>query len=74
MHAVRILRSRGVDDAQLQLAYFAVVIAKLTYASNSWWGFTTASDRQRLVGFLCRGCRQNLYSTEKPTITQIVGL
>jgi len=64
--------SRRVDAAQLQLVYRAVVVAKLTYASRSWCGFTTASDRQRLEGFLRRGCRQNLYSTDKPTITQIV--
>jgi len=57
---------------QLQLVYRAVVVAKLTYTSSSWWGFTIASDRQRLEGFLRRGCRQNLYSTDKPSITQIV--
>ena len=34
--------------------------------------FTTASDRQRLEGFLRRGCRQNLCSTGKPFIAQIV--
>ena len=50
MHAIRILRSRGMGDAQVQLVYRAVVGAKLTYASSSWWGFTTASDRQRLGG------------------------
>ena len=65
MHAIRILRSRGMGDAQLQLVYGAVVVA-----SSSWWGFTTASDRQRLEGFLRRGCRQNLYSTDKPSIIQ----
>jgi len=31
MHAIRILRSRGVGDAQFQLVYRAVVVAKLTY-------------------------------------------
>jgi len=61
-----------MGDAQLQLVYRAVVVAKLTYASSSWWGFTTASDRQRLEGFLRRGCQQNLYSTDKPSIAQIV--
>jgi len=60
-----------MDDAQLQLVYHAVVVAKLAYDSSSWWGFTTASDRQQL-GFLRRGCRQSLYSTDKPSITQIV--
>ena len=43
IHAIRILRSRGMDDAQLQLIYRAVVIAKLTYDSSSWWRFTSAS-------------------------------
>jgi len=61
-----------MDDAQLQLVYRAVVVAKLSYASSSWWGLTTASDRQRLEGFLRRRCRQNLYSTDKPSIAQIV--
>jgi len=49
-----------------------VVVAKLIYASSSWWGFTTVSDRQRLEGSLHRGFLQNLYSTDKPSITQIV--
>jgi len=26
-----------MDDAHLQLVYRAVLIAKLTYASSSWW-------------------------------------
>ena len=41
MHAKRILRSHGMVNTQLQLVYRSVVIAKLTYASSSWWGFTT---------------------------------
>jgi len=72
MHAIRILRSHGMDDAQLQLVYRAVVIAKLTYASSSWWGFTAASDRQRLEGFLRHGCRQNLCPADKPSISQLI--
>ena len=72
IHVIRILRSRGMDDAQLQLIYRAVVIAKLTYASSSWWGFTSASDRQRLEGFLHRGRRYGLYPADQPTIVHIL--
>jgi len=50
IHAIRKLRTRGMDDVQLQLIYRAIVIAKLTSASRSWWGFTNASDRHRLEG------------------------
>jgi len=67
IHAIHIFWSQGMDDAQLQLIYRAVVIAKLTYASTSWWGFTSASDRQRLEGFLRRGCRYGLYPADQPT-------
>jgi len=72
MHAIRILRSHGMDDAPLQLVYRAVVIAKITYASSSWWGFTNAADRERLEGFLRRGQRQNLYSAGNPSLAQLL--
>ena len=51
MHAIRILRSHGMDDAQLQLVYRAVVIAKITYASSSWWGFTMQPTANALKVF-----------------------
>ena len=60
-----------MDDAQLQLIYRAVVIAKLAYASSSWWGFTSASDRQRLEGFLRRGRRYGLYPADQTDRRQI---
>ena len=49
-----------------------VVIAKITYASSSWWGFTNATDRQHLEGFLRRGQRQNLYSAGDPSLAQLL--
>jgi len=39
------------DDA-LKVTYKAVVIAKILRAIPAWWGFTTASDRQKLDAFL----------------------
>jgi len=38
----------------------AVVVAKLTYAASSWWGFTTAEDRQRLAAVIRRDIRSGL--------------
>jgi len=72
IHAIRILQSRGMDDNQLQLFYRTVVIAKLTYASSPWWGFTNASDRQRLEGFLRRVRRYGLDPADQPTIVQLI--
>ena len=61
-----------MDDVQLQLIYRAVVVATLTYVSSSWWGFTSASDRQRLEGFLCRGRRFGLHPADQPTVVQLI--
>jgi len=53
-----------MNDAELQLIYRSVVVAKLIYASSFWWIFTNASDRQRLEAFLRRGRRHGLYSAD----------
>ena len=57
LYALRILRAHGMDDSDLQTVYRSVVIAKLTYASSAWWGFTSATDRQRLDAFIRRSER-----------------
>ena len=57
MHALRVLRSHGLPTESLQMIFKAVVVAKLTYASPAWWGFTTADDRNRMDGLLRRGLR-----------------
>ena len=62
----RATRRRCVSIS-LSVTFSAVVIAKLAYASSSWWGFTSASDRQRLEGFLRCGRRYGLYLADQPT-------
>jgi len=44
LHALRILRSHCMSATIIQHVFQAVVIAKLTYASQCWSGFTSASD------------------------------
>jgi len=49
-----------MDDAALhvQTIYHSVIIAKLTNASSAWWGFTSATDRQKIDMFI-RVSQQN---------------
>jgi hypothetical protein len=35
----------------LHAIFQATALAKLTYASPAWWGFTLAADRDRLEAF-----------------------
>ena len=57
LYALKILRAHGLTDVALQAVYKSVILAKLLYASSAWWGFTSASDRQRIEGFMRRGKR-----------------
>ena len=47
-YALRVLQAHGLNKDALEGVFKAVVIAKLTYASPAWWGFTTAHDRQKM--------------------------
>ena len=59
MYALKVLRAHGMDDVALQTVYRSVVIAKLQYSSSAWWGFTNASDRQRVEASIRRSSRCN---------------
>jgi len=72
IHALRILRSHGMQTESIHTIYRAVVIAKLTYASSAWWGFTTATDRQRLEAVIRRGIRSGLSSSNQLSLAELV--
>jgi hypothetical protein len=57
---LRVLRSHGLSSDNLRIVFRAVVVARLTYASSAWVGFTSASDRQRINAFLGRCHRAGL--------------
>ena len=72
IHALRILRSHGMQTESIHTIYRAVVIAKLTYSSSAWWGFTTATDRQRLEAVIRRGIRSELSSSNQLSLAELV--
>ena len=72
INALRILRSHGMQTESIHTIYRADVIAKLTYASSAWWGFTTATDRQRLEAVIRRGIRSGLLSSNQLSLAELV--
>jgi hypothetical protein len=65
LYALKILSSHGMDRDCIQTVFRATVMAKLTYASPAWWGFTNADTRLRLESFLRRSSRAGFYSAEQ---------
>ena len=46
--------------------------SKILHAIEAWWGFTTASDRQRIEALVRRGVRLGFYRRDDPSIAQLV--
>jgi len=60
-------------DDSLRHVYKIVILSKLLYAYASWWGFTSAADKQRLEASLRRAVRSSLYSVDDLLFSQLVG-
>src|SRR6218665_3611281 len=56
-HVLRILMSHGLGTHKLHEVVRMTSLAMLLYASSSWWGFTSAQDRQRLESMVPRMIR-----------------
>ena len=63
LFALKTLRSHGMPDNALQNVFQATVLAKLSYASSAWWGYTNACDRERIEAFLKRSARSRFSAT-----------
>jgi len=58
-----------MTDTVLQQLNRSVILSKLQYASCAWWGFTKASDSQRIDNFI----RQSVKSGFCPADLQSFG-
>lgn len=71
LYALRILRSQGMNNTDLQTVYRSVVVSKLLYASSAWIGFTTAADRLRIEAFLRRSKRNGFCGANLPSFEEL---
>jgi len=72
VHVLHVLRSHGMSAECIRTIYRAVVIAKLTYVSSAWWGFTTAADRQRLEAVIRRGVHSGLCDLNQLALNELI--
>jgi hypothetical protein len=63
LYALKVLRNHGMPNNALQTVFRATTQAKLIYASQAWFGFCQAVDRDRLEAFLGR-CKRFGYCAE----------
>ena len=75
LYALKILRSHGLSGKNLHQVCRSLLINRLTYASPSWVGFTTAEDKDRLQRIINRAKRWKLDGgIELPSISKLFEL
>ena len=72
-YALRVLKSQGLNSIALWDVGRAILINRLLYASPVWWGFTDASDKQRLQAVLTRAQRLGFLSPSMPPLSELCG-
>jgi len=61
-----------MPESALQTVFQATVMAKVLCTTSAWWGFTSASDRQRIAAFVGCAKRSGLCQADQPPVTQLV--
>ena len=61
-----------MPESALQTVYQTTVMAMVFCATSAWWGFTSASDRQRIEAFVDHAKRCGLCQADQLPVTQLV--
>ena len=71
LYAIRTLRAQGLSGAHLWNVTRATIVARMTYASPSWWGLLDEGNRQRLQAVLTKMQKQGLLPCDHPTMMEL---
>jgi hypothetical protein len=72
LFALRTLRHHGLPDDAIKAVFLqAVAVAKLSYATPAWWGFSSAADRGRIEAFLRRSVSFNYRTFSAPSFNSL---
>ena len=71
LYAIRTLRALGLSGTHLWSVTRATIVARMNYASPSWWGLLDEGSRQRLQAILTKMQKQGLLPCDHPTMMEL---
>jgi len=71
LYGLRTLRSHGIPPPAVHAVFQSSALAKVTYASLAWWGFTNSADRNRLEAFIRRAVRHGYCTDTTPALSSL---
>ena len=73
MYALRVLRAHGLKGDSLWDVSRATLVARLTYASPAWWGYTSEKQKHRLHKLLLKLQRCGFLPAQFDTMADLCG-
>ena len=68
LYAMKTLRYRGMSKKDVQNLFSTLILSRLLYACPAWWGFASASDKERLIAFSKRAARFGYSKLDKSDV------
>jgi hypothetical protein len=72
-YALRVLKTHGLSGSAMWEVTQATLVNKMLYASPLWWGFTDASDKQRLQSIICRAAKSGFLPSSQAPFAELCG-
>jgi hypothetical protein len=70
-YAIKTLKAQGLNGPSLWQVTCATLLARLTYASQAWWGLLDAECQLQLQSVLKKVKKQGLLPSDHPTFSEI---
>ena len=71
MYALRLLRSQGLHGRYLWDFTGAVLVSRLSYASQAWWGLINEGEKNQLGAIIAKAVQQGFLAPDQPTFQEI---
>ena len=72
LFALKTLKAHGMPQTELQEVFRASALSSLLYAAPSWWGFTLATDRDRLSAFLNKAIKSGFHPPDSLSLNAVI--
>ena len=72
-YALRVLKTHGLSGSAMWEVTQATLVNKMLYASPLWWGFTDASDKQRLQSIISRAAKSGFLPSSQAPFAELCG-
>ena len=71
LYAMKILKSQGLTTESMQIIFQSIIMSRLLYASQAWFGFANENEINRLEAFLRKSIKSSFALPTLPSFKKL---